>query len=1291
MILLLGRSALSPFRCSQLLRQLQGICPEIEKLSANFIHCVDLEQELTVMELQTLELLLTYGPQPTGETLQGAPCYVIPRIGTISPWASKATDIAHNCGLTHIKRIERGIMYRLQGQDKDIPWDILAAQLHDPLTQSLLLDKDDIAALFAHHQPIPLMQIPLLKEGNRALVEANDTLGLALSEDEIEYLLTHYQALKRDPTDVELMMFAQANSEHCRHKIFNADWTIDGEKKEKSLFSMIRHTYQCHSEDMLSAYHDNAAVMKGWEAKRWLIDPETLTYYYHQEPIHTLIKVETHNHPTAISPYPGAATGSGGEIRDEGATGRGGKPKGGLTGFTVSNLQIPDFTQPWEIAYGKPDRIVSPLTVMLDGPIGGAAFNNEFGRPNVCGYFRSFEMAVTDGGNTRIHGYHKPIMIAGGLGHVRENHVNKLPIPEGSLLIVLGGPAMEIGLGGGAASSTASGTRQEDLDFASVQRDNAEMERRCQEVIDSCSALGESSPIIAIHDVGAGGLSNALPELVNDCGMGATLQLRDIPNAEQGMSPLAIWCNEAQERYVLGIAPNDLARFEAMAQRERCPFAVVGQVTAKRDLVVSDSHFENAPIDLPMEMLLGKPPKLVKNVSGGSAPSQSLDLNAVTLAEAARRVLQLPTVASKHFLITIGDRTVGGLICRDQMVGPWQVPVADCAVMANSYEGYQGEAMAMGERSPIAIVNPKGSARMAVAEAVTNIAGAAIPSLAKIKLSANWMAAATGDEQGADLYDAVEAIGMELCPKLQLTIPVGKDSLSMATSWEAHGEKRQVSSPVSLVISAFAPVEDIRKSLTPQLRQDVDSELIFVDLAMGKQRLGASCLAQTFSQLGDETPDVEDAQLLAGFFQAIQQLNREGCLLAYHDRSDGGLFATLCEMAFAGHCGISVELKKLGDDPLGILFNEELGAVIQIQTQDHTRVLDILQQFSQVGVSLGSVNDEDAIEFFHQGKNILSETRTTWHKLWSETSYRMQALRDNPETAKQEFIGLGDESNPGLQSQLTFDVNKNFGNAYINLGKKPRVAILRDQGVNGHFEMAGAFDRAGFTAVDVHMSDLMAGRKSLQDVVGFAACGGFSYGDVLGAGEGWAKSILFNVNMRDHFAEFFHRADTFALGVCNGCQMMANIKTLIPGANHWPHFVRNLSEQYEARLVMVEVQETPSWMFQGMAGSRIPIVVAHGEGRAEWATEDLRHQAHQSGQVPLRYVDNHGKLTQNYPSNPNGSPHGMTAFCNEDGRFTVMMPHPERIFRSWQMSWHPDEWQENSPWMRLFYNLREKY
>ncbi len=1115
---------------------------------------------------------------------------------------------------------------------------------------------------------------------------------LALAEDEIDYLVESFTKLGRNPNDIELMMFAQANSEHCRHKIFNADWTIDGVDQPKSLFKMIKNTYEKNSEYVLSAYKDNAAVMTGSNVGRFFPDADSRQYTYHQEDAHILMKVETHNHPTAISPWPGASTGSGGEIRDEGATGIGGKPKAGLVGFTVSNLRIPGFEQPWETDFGKPGRIVSALEIMTEGPLGGAAFNNEFGRPNLLGYFRTYEEKVASHNGEEVRGYHKPIMIAGGMGNIRDEHVQKKEIPVGASLIVLGGPAMNIGLGGGAASSMASGQSAEDLDFASVQRENPEMERRCQEVIDRCWQLGDANPIAFIHDVGAGGISNALPELVDDGERGGLFQLRDVPNDEPGMSPLEIWCNESQERYVLAVAPENMDVFDAICKRERAPYAVVGVATEERQLTLEDSHFDNTPIDMPMDILLGKPPKMHRDVVSVKAEGKELVRDGINLEEATRRVLRLPAVAEKTFLITIGDRTVTGLVARDQMVGPWQVPVANCAVTAASYDTYHGEAMSMGERTPTALLDFAASARMAVGESLTNIACADIGDLNRIKLSANWMSAAGHPGEDAGLYEAVKAVGEELCPALGLTIPVGKDSMSMKTKWEQDGENREVTAPLSLIITAFARVEDVRNTVTPQLRTDKgDTALVLVDLGQGQNRLGATALAQVYKQLGDKPADVDNAELLKGFFNAMQALLRDGKLLAYHDRADGGLYVTLAEMAFAGHAGVDVDIESLSaDDALAALFNEELGAVIQVKADDVDNVVETLEGFGLGDCShvLGAVTEEDAVRVWQGDALVLDQNRTELRTIWAETTFQMQARRDNPECAKQEFEAKKDAEDPGLNVNLTFALEDDVAAPFIAKGSKPKVAVLREQGVNSHVEMAAAFDRAGFEAVDVHMSDILSGNVTLDTFSGLAACGGFSYGDVLGAGEGWAKSVLFNNQARDQFAHFFHRLDTFALGVCNGCQMMSNLRELIPGADLWPRFVRNESERFEARFSLVEVQKSDSVFFNGMAGSRMPIAVSHGEGRVEVRGADHLSDLEHSGTVALRYVSNRGGVTETYPANPNGSPNGITGLTTTDGRVTIMMPHPERVFRAVANSWHPDDWDENSPWMRMFRNAR---
>ncbi|MEE7624779.1 phosphoribosylformylglycinamidine synthase [Methylobacter sp. Wu8] len=1301
MLKISGTSALSDFRINKLLAELQSIEPAVKAVSARFIHFIDIEHDLDDDQLAILKQLLAYGSIHAGNGIAGTHLLVVPRSGTISPWSSKATEIAQRCGLSAVNRIERGVEYTL---DANIPLPVaVKALLHDRMTQTVV-DGDVEPELFAHHQPKPLMHVAIVEQGRDALVSANTELGLALSDDEIDYLTESFQALGRNPTDVELMMFAQANSEHCRHKIFNADWTIDGVEQAQSLFKMIRNTAEKSPEGILSAYSDNASVMVGSTERVFIRNPQTGEYAYVEEDAHLLMKVETHNHPTAISPYPGAATGSGGEIRDEGATGRGSAPKAGLTGFSVSHLRIPGFPQPWEADNGKPERIASALTIMLEGPLGGAAFNNEFGRPNLTGYFRSFEQAVP-GKDNEFRGYHKPIMIAGGLGNIRPMLVNKQPIPAGSLIIILGGPAMLIGLGGGAASSQASGAGSEDLDFASVQRENPEMERRCQEVINHCNAMGADTPIVSIHDIGAGGLSNAVPEIIHDCDRGGRFELRKVHNADIGMSPMQIWCNEAQERYVVAIKPESLEFFTAFCEREHCLFAVIGEATDEEHLTLSDELLGDKPVDIPMSVLFGKSPKLHRNVEHVPANTKALDVSGITLDEAVKRVLAFPAVADKSFLIHIGDRSVTGLVARDQMVGPWQVPVADVAVTAVGFHSVTGEAMAMGERSPIAVIDAPASGRMAIGEAITNIAAASIDSLKKIKLSANWMAAAGYPGEDAALFDTVKAVGMELCPALGIAIPVGKDSLSMKTVWKDDSVEKTMSAPLSLVITAFAPVADINKTLTPQLRcvPDEDSALILVDLGAGKNRLGGSVLAQVYNQLGDDCPDLDDASLLKAFFDSIQTLNSQDKLLSYHDRSDGGLLAVVAEMMFASRLGVALTLDSLGEDVLGVLFNEELGAVLQVRQSDCKDVVELLKQSGLIDCIyvIGKVIDdncrdaggramqgaiaEQQLNIRHLGEIIYSAGRAELQTVWSELSYKMQTLRDNPECAQQQFERITDDEDPGLNVALTFDVNDDVTARFKNTAR-PKVAILREQGVNGHVEMAAAFDRAGFASIDVHMSDIIHGRVSLADFTGLVACGGFSYGDVLGAGGGWAKSILFNPRCRDEFAAFFQRPDTFGLGVCNGCQMMSGLKDIIPGAEHWPRFMRNNSEQFEARVALVEVQKSPSILFAGMEGSRMPVAIAHGEGRAEFAEDPA--VALEAGAVALSYVDNYGELTTEFPANPNGSPFGITGLTTTDGRFTIMMPHPERCFRAVQNSWRPDDWDEYGAWMRLFRNAR---
>ncbi|MCS2155928.1 phosphoribosylformylglycinamidine synthase [Scandinavium sp. H11S7] len=1292
MEILRGSPALSAFRITKLLARFQAAHLPVSNIYAEYVHFAELNAPLSEQEHDRLAQLLQYGPSLSSHTPAGKLLLVTPRPGTISPWSSKATDIAHNCGLDTIVRLERGVAYYIEASTlSDAQWSQIAAELHDRMMETVFGALQDAENLFAHHQPAPVSSVDMLGQGRQALVEANQRLGLALAEDEIDYLFDAFTTLNRNPNDIELYMFAQANSEHCRHKIFNADWVIDGEVQPKSLFKMIKNTFEKTPDHVLSAYKDNAAVMEGSDVGRFYADRDALRYDFHQEPTHILMKVETHNHPTAISPWPGAATGSGGEIRDEGATGRGAKPKAGLGGFSVSNLRIPGFEQPWEEDFGKPDRIVTALDIMTDGPLGGAAFNNEFGRPALNGYFRTYEEKVNSHNGEELRGYHKPIMLAGGIGNIRADHVQKGEINVGAKLIVLGGPAMNIGLGGGAASSMASGQSDADLDFASVQRDNPEMERRCQEVIDRCWQMGEANPILFIHDVGAGGLSNAMPELVSDGNRGGRFNLRDILSDEPGMSPLEIWCNESQERYVLAVAAEQLPLFDELCRRERAPYAVIGEATEEMHLSLSDTHFDNQPIDLPLDVLLGKTPKMTRDVTTQNASGEALNRQDITIEDAVNRVLHLPTVAEKTFLVTIGDRSVTGMVARDQMVGPWQVPVANCAVTTASLDSYYGEAMAMGERAPVALLDFAASARLAVGEALTNIVGTQVGDLKRIKLSANWMAAAGHPGEDAGLYAAVKAVGEELCPALGLTIPVGKDSMSMKTRWQEGSEQREMTSPLSLVITAFARVEDVRRTVTPQLSTE-DNALLLIDLGKGHNALGATALAQVYRQLGDKTADVRSTEQLKGFWDAMQVLVAERKLLAWHDRSDGGLLVTLAEMAFTGHCGVDVDIAALGEDNLAALFNEELGGVIQVRAEDRAQVESL---FAAHGLAdcvhvIGKATEGDRFVITAGGHPVYSESRTTLRMWWAETTWQMQRLRDNPECADQEHEAKRNDSDPGLNVKLSFDINEDVAAPYIAKGARPKVAVLREQGVNSHVEMAAAFHRAGFDSIDVHMSDLLAGRTGLGDFQALVACGGFSYGDVLGAGEGWAKSILFNDRVRDEFETFFHRPQTLALGVCNGCQMMSNLRDLIPGSSLWPRFVRNHSDRFEARFSLVEVTQSPSLLLQGMVGSQMPIAVSHGEGRVEVRDDAHLAQLESKGLVALRFVDHYGNVTQNYPANPNGSPNGITAVTSESGRVTLMMPHPERVFRTVANSWHPENWGEDSPWMRIFRNARKQ-
>ena len=1287
-----GVTALSDFRVEKLLQKAAALgLPEV-KLKSEFWYFVGSEKALDAATVEKLQALLAaQSVEETPEAREGLHLFLVtPRLGTISPWASKATNIAENCGLEGIERIERGMAVWLEGRLNDDEKQQWAALLHDRMTESVLPDFQTASKLFHHLESETFSSVDVLGGGKEALVKANTEMGLALSADEIDYLVENYQALQRNPSDVELMMFAQANSEHCRHKIFNADFILNGEKQPKSLFGMIRDTHNAHPEGTVVAYKDNSSVIEGAKIERFYPNAaENQGYRFHEEDTHIIMKVETHNHPTAIAPFAGAATGAGGEIRDEGATGKGSRPKAGLTGFTVSNLNIPDLKQPWEQDYGKPEHISSPLDIMIEGPIGGAAFNNEFGRPNLLGYFRTFEEKF-DG---QVRGYHKPIMIAGGLGSIQAQQTHKDEIPEGALLIQLGGPGMLIGLGGGAASSMNTGTNDASLDFNSVQRGNPEIERRAQEVIDRCWQLGDKNPIISIHDVGAGGLSNAFPELVNDAGRGAIFKLREVPLEEHGLNPLQIWCNESQERYVLSILEKDLGTFRAICERERCPFAVVGTATDDGHLKVRDDLFSNNPVDLPLNVLLGKPPKTTRSDKTVRSSEKPFNAGNIDITEAAYRVLRLPTVAAKNFLITIGDRSVGGMTHRDQMVGKYQTPVADCAVTMMAFNTYRGEAMSMGEKPTVALFDAPASGRMCVGEAITNIAAVNIGDIGNIKLSANWMAACGNEGEDEKLYRTVEAVS-QACQALDLSIPVGKDSLSMKTVWQDGEEKKSVVSPLSLIISAFAPVQDVRKTVTPELKNVEDSVLLFIDLGFGKARMGGSAFGQVYNNMSGDAPDLDDTGRLKDFYNVIQQLVAEDKLLAYHDRSDGGLFAALVEMAFAARCGLNVDLTSLvvnqtdvNEASIRALFNEELGAVIQIAKRDVAAVEALFKEADLALHAVATIGPDEKIVIRNQAGIVLEQNRTDLQRAWQETSHAIQKLRDNPACADSEFALIGDNEHSALFADVKFDVNEDIAAPFINSGAKPKIAILREQGVNGQIEMAAAFTRAGFDAYDVHMSDLMAGRVNLADFKMLAACGGFSYGDVLGAGEGWAKSILFHPALRDQFAAFFADPNTLTLGVCNGCQMVSNLAEIIPGTAGWPKFKRNLSEQFEARLSMVHVPKSASLILNEMQGSSLPVVVSHGEGRADFALHDGKISDGLG--IALQYVDGQNQVTQTYPLNPNGSPQGIAGVTNTDGRVTIMMPHPERVYRAAQMSWKPEDWTELSGWYRLFAGARK--
>ena len=1281
-----GPPALSPFRRATLLEQCRLTVPELTDLDAEFVLAAALQQSPDARALDQLRGVLGVESPPEGPAPGASPTApgrrlltFWPRPGTISPWSSKATDIAHTCGLDSVRRLERGTAYRLEYRGDVDGLTPLLPLLHDRMTEALI---EDPSVLFAEVAPRPLERIPLTSQGRAALATANEEMGLALSPAELDYLCNAFEKLGRDPTDVELVMFANVNSEHCRHKIFNAEWRIDGDERERSLFDMIRNTHARHPEWTVKAYADNAGVIEGFAVEVFRPDADSFLYRYQSRQTHIVCKVETHNHPTAISPYPGASTGVGGEIRDEGATGRGSHSQAGLCAFFTSHLRLPGYAQPWEREHSEfPARLATPLDIMTQGPLGGAGFGNEFGRPNILGLFRTYEERV--GGHVR--GYHKPIMVAGGCGLIDAAHVEKEDPQPGDCVIQIGGPAMLIGLGGGYASSMDTGSNTEDLDFASVQRDNPEMERRCQELISRCVGLGADNPIRSIHDVGAGGLSNACPELVEQSG--ARFDLRAIHNDDPGMSPMELWSNEAQERYVLVVGRARLERFDALARRERCPYAVLGEVTGDGAMSLVDPLLDDTPIDaLPLEVILGKPPRMKREVHHHPPELQPLDLGDIDIAEAAARVLRYPAVADKTFLITIADRTVTGLIARDQMVGPHQVPVSDLAVTTTSFKAYGGSAMSMGERTPLAIIDAPASGRMAIAEAVTNIAAADIGVIGKIKLSANWMCACGEEGEDAALYDTVQAVGMDFCPQLGISIPVGKDSLSMRTLWEdSAGQAQEVVAPLSLVISAFAPVRDVRRTLTPQLDPRADSLLLLIDLGHGANRLGASCLAQVCNQIGDVAPDVA-ARDVAALFAAVRELSEQERLLAYHDRADGGLFATLVEMAFAGNCGLHLDIAELGPDPLAALFAEEIGVVLQIERREERQVRAVLARhgLDAPAVVLGHPVTDDRILIRGSGDTLLDRSASALHSAWSELTYRMQAQRDNPECARQEYEAKADFGRRGLSAAVSFD----FGQSPANTpSTRPRLAVLREQGVNGQVEMAAAFEAGGFDPVDVTMTDLIETRARLDDFVGLTACGGFSYGDVLGAGAGWARGVLFNDELREQFARFFARPDAFALGVCNGCQMLSLLRELIPGTEDWPRFVRNQSEQFEARLVNVEIVDSESVLLRGMAGSRLPIPVAHGEGRAAFEDDEALARLRRRNQVSMQYVGDGGQTTMRYPENPNGSPAGVTALTNADGRITIMMPHPERVFRNVQLSWRPADWSgEFSPWLQLFRN-----
>ncbi|VFP81686.1 phosphoribosylformylglycinamidine synthase [Candidatus Erwinia haradaeae] len=1292
--ILRGPPALSTTLIKKLLTYFKEEHLPLQNIYAEYIYFIQIQTPLNITEQLCLEHLLQSKPSlfkenlPTGKLL-----LVTPRLGTISSWSSKATDLVRSCSLTKILRIERGKAFYIKSRKlNQTEWNYLVSKLYDRMIEASFTNFQNIKQLFIQNKPAPMQYIQILEKGRTALDQANISLNLLLSEEEIQYLMTAFTNLRRNPTDIELYMFAQANSEHCRHKIFNAHWCIDGKIQSKSLFDMIQNTVKKNPNYILSAYNDNSAVMEGAPSNLFYADQKGF-YKFNKNNVHILMKVETHNHPTAISPRPGAATGSGGEIRDEGATGRGAQPKAALSGFSVSNLRIPGFEQPWEQDFGKPNHISSALEIMIEAPLGAADFNNEFGRPVLNGYFRTYEEMVNSHNGSELRGYHKPIMLAGGLGHILEEHIQKSRIHDGDKFIVLGGPAMNIGLGGGAASSSSSNRSNVDYDFASVQRDNPEMERRCQEVINRCWQLGSNNPIIFIHDVGAGGLSNALPEMIHHGPCGGRFYLRNILNHESGMSPLQIWCNESQERYVMAVSPKNLKLFDTICQRERTPYVIIGEAIKEKKLSLIDNYFNNTPVDIPLSLLLGTFPKMTRNVTSYKTIGSPLQYEHISLSDAVYRILHLPAVAEKTFLITIGDRSIGGMVARDQMIGPWQVPVANCAVTNASlyHNSYHGEAMAIGERAPVSLLNFSASSRLAIGEALTNIVTAQIGSITRIKLSANWMVAAGHPGEDAGLYAAVKTVCEELCPELGIAIPVGKDSMSMKTKWNQDDEKREVIAPLSPIMTAFSYVEDVRKTVTPQLQTN-DNAIIFIDLGNGVNALGATAFAQVYRQLGEITADVRNVQQLVNFWKAIQKLVTFKKLLAYHDRSDGGLLVTLAEMAFAGHCSVLIDIKDLSNDIFAALFTEELGAVIQVSNNDLSEVRQILKDYNLNHCSYLIGQAVKGNQFIiSRGQSIIyKERRTTLRAWWAETTWKIQRLRDNPDCADQEHQAKLDNHDPGLNVVLTFDPQENITSTLIATRKRPKAAILREQGINSHIEMAAAFHYAGFEAIDIHMSDLIEGRSTLNDIKILVACGGFSYGDVLGAGSGWAKSILYNNRMRDLFEDFFHQSETLVLGVCNGCQMLSNLRELIPGSKEWPYFIRNKSDRFEGRLSLVEVLKSKSLLFDGMTGSKIPIVVAHAEGYAKARNKTNLTQLEEKDLITLRFVNNFGYPTQKYPANPNGSPNGIAAITNENGRVTIMMPHPERIYRTINHSWHPDTWGEDSPWMRLFRNARKQ-